>query len=260
MSISGNIPQDATALTIFIDVNPGSKLGQNELVTAHLPSPPGGMPLLDGTTFDAGFRPDALYYINTVNSRVFVDCVTLATAPTLASKVYRGSSALNSGSGVLTGGTNPNQLEVALDNGNTAGISATSVMTAPTATKGVELRIAFVDLGLAADFSGALAISACIERTDGSLSNQWLPGLQPRSSDLGVAADLNNASGQQFTTLVVGVVGDVDADGIVGGGDLATLLAAWGYTRAEFGFLASDLNHDDRVDAIDLGILLGNWS
>ena len=260
VSISGNIPQDATALTLFIDVNPGSKLGQNELVTAHLPSPPGGIALLDGTTFDAGFRPDALYYINTVNSRVFVDCVTLATAPTLASKVYRGSSALNSGSGVLTGGTNPNQLEVALDNSNTAGISATSVMTAPTATKGVELRIPFADLGLAADFSGALAISACIERTDGSLSNQWLPALQPRSSDLGVAANLNNTSGQQFTTLVVGVVGDVDADGIVGGGDLATLLAAWGHTSAEFGFLASDLNHDDRVDAIDLGILLGNWS
>ncbi len=259
VSVSGNIPQDGTALNLFIDINPGSKSGQNQLVTAHLPSPPGGVPLLDGTTFDAPFRPDAFYAINTVNSRVYVDRVTLPSAPALATKNYRGSSALNAGNGVLTGGTNPNQLEVALDNTNAAGITATSVVNAATATKGFEIRIPFAELSLAADFSGPIAVAACIERESGVLSNQWLPALAAGSADLGLAPNLNNASGAQFTTLVIGVAGDADADGAIGGSDLAALLATWGATSIEFGFLACDLNADDRVDAIDLGLLLGYW-
>ncbi|NBU42115.1 MAG: hypothetical protein EBS51_15220, partial [Planctomycetia bacterium] len=51
VSISGNLPQDGTSLDLFIDVDPGSQNGQNRLVTAHLPAPPGGLAPLDGTTF-----------------------------------------------------------------------------------------------------------------------------------------------------------------------------------------------------------------
>lgn len=47
--------------------------------------------------------------------------------------------------------------------------------------------------------------------------------------------------------------GDLDGDGIVGGSDLATLLASWGQ------HVAGDLTHDDAIDGADLAILLSAW-
>ena len=49
------------------------------------------------------------------------------------------------------------------------------------------------------------------------------------------------------------VPGDVNANGCVGAGDLAELLAAWGSSEA-------DLNNDGVTDASDLAILLAAWS
>ena len=259
ISISGNLPQDGTALNIFIDVNPGTAAGQNRLVTAHLPSPPSGLALLDATVFDAGFAPDSLFYVNTVGGLVYVDQVTLATSPTLATKDYRGNVGLNSGRGILSGGANPNGIEVAFDDTNTAGISASSVKSAATATTGVEMRVPFADLGLPAGFRGQIAVVACIERTNGVLTNQWLPSVAAGSADLGLAPNLALAAGQQFATLFIGTLGDIDGNGVVGGTDLAILLATWGQTSANSGFLASDINRDGVVDASDLGIVLGNW-
>ena len=251
VSISGNIPTDGTALTLFIDVNPGAPTGQNRLVTAHLPSPPAGLALLDGTTFDAGFAPDVLYYVNSVSSLVYVDRVSLPSAPALAVKDYRGNSALNSGRGVLGGGANPNGLEVALDNTNALGPN--------TATTGFELRIPFADLGLPPTFVGRVMVAACLERTNGALSNQWMPSLEPGSADLGLAPNLAAVAGVQHASVAVGLAGDVNADGVVNGADLALLLGTWGQNAATAGFLASDLNGDGTVDATDLSVLLSRW-
>ena len=52
-----------------------------------------------------------------------------------------------------------------------------------------------------------------------------------------------------------GCPGDFNADGIVGGVDLAQLLAAWNTFGSEF-----DLTGDDLVNGADLAILLGCWS
>lgn len=161
---------------------------------------------------------------------------------------------------MLGGGTNPNNLEVAFDDTNTAGITSNSVVNAATATKGFELRIPLVDLGLSANFAGALSLAACIERTNGVLSNQWLPGLAPRSADLGVAPNLTSISGQQYLTVNVGVVGDIDGDGVVTAADLAVLLSNWGAVTSRASSLASDINDDGFVDASDLALLLSNWS
>ncbi len=49
--------------------------------------------------------------------------------------------------------------------------------------------------------------------------------------------------------------GDLDLDGSVDGGDLATLLGAWGPCSG----CPADLNGDGVVDAADLAILLGSW-
>lgn len=251
ISISGNLPTDGTSLDLFIDVNPSTPAGQNRLATAHLPAPPGGLAPLDGTTFDAGFAPDTLLYINSAGGLVYVDQVSLPTAPALAVKTYRGNTGLNSGRGVLSGGTNPNGIEVAFDNSNTAAAAA--------ATKGFELRVPFVDLGLPANFSGAVSVSACIQRASGELSNQWLPSLASGATDLGLAPNLADTTGTQHVTFHLGVVGDLDRDGTVGAADLAALLGSWGLDSAVSGHLAADLDGDGVVGAADLAVLLSRW-
>ena len=50
-------------------------------------------------------------------------------------------------------------------------------------------------------------------------------------------------------------LGDYDGDGVVGGLDLARLLAVWGSSSPQY-----DLTGDGLVTAEDLTILLGNWS
>lgn len=50
-------------------------------------------------------------------------------------------------------------------------------------------------------------------------------------------------------------VGDFDGNGRVDGGDLAWLLGDWGATNAS----PCDLNHDNRVDAADLAILIAHF-
>jgi hypothetical protein len=50
------------------------------------------------------------------------------------------------------------------------------------------------------------------------------------------------------------VAGDLDGDGVVGGGDLAVMLGAWG------GAGPADLDGDGSVGAGDLAVLLGLWN
>jgi hypothetical protein len=49
-----------------------------------------------------------------------------------------------------------------------------------------------------------------------------------------------------------GPLGDLNGDGVVDGGDLGLLLAAWGTA-------GGDLNGDGTTDGADLGLLLANW-
>jgi len=251
VSITGNLPTDGTALNLFVDVNPGTTAGQNRLVTAHLPAPPAGLAPLDGTTFDAGFAPDVLLAVNSVGGLLYVDAVSLPTAPTLAAKTYRGASAVNGGRGVLSGGANPNGLEVALDNTNTLGSTA--------ATTGFEIRIPFAELGLPSGFRGRISLAAGLERANGVHANQWMPSLAAGSGELGLAPILAKVAGTQHVTFAVGLVGDINADGFVSGGDLSALLASWGQNAAASGFLAADLDGDGTVGGPDLAALLAAW-
>ena len=54
------------------------------------------------------------------------------------------------------------------------------------------------------------------------------------------------------------VLGDIDGDGIVGGGDLILLLGAWGACD-DCGACPADLDGDCTVGTADLILLLGNW-
>ncbi len=60
--------------------------------------------------------------------------------------------------------------------------------------------------------------------------------------------------GVGFHPAVVGVLGDLNGDGIVNGADLATLLANWGLGGA------ADLSGDGIVNGADLATLLANWT
>jgi hypothetical protein len=260
VSVSGNLPTNTTSLDLFVDVDPGAGTGQGRLATGHLSSPPAGLAPLDGLTFDSGFSPDVLYYVNASGSALYCDRVSLPTAPALATKAYRGAGSVNSGRGVLSGGTNPHGVEVAFDNSNTGGITAASVSAAGSAVTGFELRIPFADLGLPANFRGTVGVAAFLQRTTGAASNQWLPGLAWGSADLGLAPNLASAPGAQFARVTLGRVGDLNDDGAVDGNDLGILLAAWGPVPAgDATAQACDLNRDGTVDGVDLGMLLSAW-
>ena len=187
-----------------------------------------------------------------MNSVVYVDRVSLPSAGTLAAKDYRGAGTLNAGRGVLTGGSNPNGIEVALDNTNTAGITGSGVASADTATKGFELRIPFADLGLPADFAGTISLAACIQRVDGTVSNQWLPGLPAGRGDLGLAPNLASVAGAQFATVSVGLPGDLDGSGGVDAGDIAVLLLDFGPCSG----CPADVDQSGTVDFGDVAFLL----
>lgn len=253
ISISGNLPADGTSLDLFIDADPGAGTGQNWLVTAHLPAPPGGLAPLDGTTFDPGFSPDALYYLNTVGGMVYVDRVSLPSpGGALASKEYRGAVGLNTGRGVLSGGTNPNGVEAAIDGTNTLGITASSASSAASATTGLEIRIPFADLGLPSDFSGPVGVAAFLQRVDSVASNQWLPPLPAGSADLALAPNLGGVAGQQHAIVTVGLQGDLDGSGTVDAGDVALLLLDFGPCAG----CVSDLDGNGQIDSGDLALLL----
>ena len=253
ISISGNLPQDGTSLDLFIDVDPGAGTGQNRLVTAHLPAPPGGLAPLDGTTFDAGFQPDALYYVNTVGGMVYLDRVSLPGAGGgLAAKEFRGAVGLGTGRGTLSGGSNPSGVELALDVSNTLGISSTSVAGAGTATTGLEIRVPFADLGLQPGFSGSIGVAAFLQRVDSVASNQWLPPLPLGSGDLALAPNLGPVAGQQFVTVLIAPEGDLDGSGTVDSGDLALMLLDYGPCTA----CPADLDGSSTVDFGDVALLL----
>ncbi len=202
VSVTGNVPTDGTALAVFVQTNPG---GQNVINTSSLTPPPSGLPQLTGMTMDTGFSPDHLFYINFFSGALYVDQVLLSASG--ATKVFRGSGIVGSGVGTLNGGINPNAMLVAMDNSNTAGITASSVAGASTATTGLEARLPWADIGLPASASAragrVVRFATTIVRTDGSLGNQWLPGCPSTTGNLGIAPNLNTISGQQYAALTL---------------------------------------------------------
>jgi glycosidase len=195
VGITGNLPADGTAIALFVDSGTG---GQNILSTANAGSPPGGVTQLNGTKFDAGFAPSTMYWINTAGA-LYCDQFTLLSAGGVT-KVYRGSGGVGTGRGTLSGGTNPNNLQIAFNNSNTGGVTGSSVANAATATTGLEALLPLADLGLGAPSGQTVKVAAVIIKSDGTVTNQWLPGLGGRTTNLGLVPDLTTIAGNQFAT------------------------------------------------------------
>lgn len=217
VGIPGNLGTDGTALALFLDTIAG---GQGTLNLPGFPEPPNGLPELTGMVFDATFAPDRVVFVNAFGGNLYVDLYSLANG-TGGSKRYLGAGAVNSLSGSLYGGDNPNGVLVALCDSNTAGVTASSPSGAASATIGFELELPWADLGLGGPGIN-VKLMAMIVKPDGYAGNQFLPGLGGGRPNLGYAPfDLNAIPGAQFMT-----VGTNLATAVAGGNSSALRLRA----------------------------------
>jgi len=256
IGVTGNLATDGTGLALLFDAATG---GQNTLDFSNISPPPAGPDELTGLQLDAGFAPDTMLFTNAYDGTVWVDQFALPTG-TSATQTYRGHGTVSDGDGFLSGGDNPNGMQVALDNSNTAGVTDTSADGAATATTGFELFIPWADLGLSAAPDEPLGLAAFLLTTAGDVSNQWLPGLGGGYDNLGVAPDMTVIPGDQHVFLEPPIAGDLDGDGCVDLVDLATLLATYGTCRGEPAYNATaDLDMSGCVGLVDLAMLLANY-
>ncbi len=212
MGITGNLAVDGTGLVLLFDTTPG---GQNPLDTEGYPSP-GAVAAMDGLRLDNGFVPDFLIYINTYSSSIWVDEFTLPESGS-TTKTYRGKGTVNDGDGNLDGGTNPNGMQMAMNNTNVLGVTDTDASSAATAVNGFDMFIPFADIGVTGGPNGTIGVVAYIVRSNpaGDVGNQWLPGLGGGFGNLGMAPDMTTIPGDQFAVVTLDIPGDWDGDGDV---------------------------------------------
>jgi hypothetical protein len=153
---------------------------------------------------------------------------------------------------------------VALDNSNTAGVTALSAAGAGTADSGFEMSIPFADVGIAAPV-GNIRMMAVLLRGNGNVGNQFLPGLGGGYGDLGfVPIDLNTIPGPQYETVALAALpGDWDGDGDIDLTDYAQFVQC--LTGPDAGVLAPgcntfDLDADLDVDLHDAAGFAGGFS
>ncbi len=243
IGITGNIDYDATGLALFIDSVSG---GQNVLNTSALASPPAGLPDLGGTRFDAGFAPDRGFFINASGANLYVDGLTIPTTGSIT-KTYRGVGGVNTGSGVLTGGSNPNNVQVAWNNGNVSGVTDSSAANAGSAHSGLEVFIPYAELGLAGAACQTIQISAMLVRSDGTVTNQVLPPVTTAiTTDLGIDPNFTTRGGTQHASFRLPGLADVNDDGVVDLADFFAFLGAFDVNDP-----AADLNLDSQIDLGD---------
>lgn len=213
--------------------------------------PPSGPNALTGLRFDAGFSPDQMVFINTASGNCYVDQFSLPTAAA-ATKTYRGNGAVGSGNGTLSGGTNPNGMQAAMDNTNTLGVTLTDAGPAATARNGFDLFIPYGDIGLSGP-GGTARVAAFILRSSGTVTSQWLPGLPAGTGHPGTAPNMTTISGDQFAVVPLSLPGDINGDNAVNAADLAALLQVLlGVDTNPAHVTAADLTRDGTADGRDI--------
>ncbi len=210
--ITGNLDFAGTAMMLFVDSIAG---GQNVLDTASFGPPPGNLAAIDGMVLDAGFSPDVVVHVNAWRGTIYVDHYTLATDGGGA-KRFVGTGTVSDLDGIVTGGSNPNGMTVALHNGNALGVTDTNASAAATATGGFEGTLPFGDL-LITDGIESVRMMAVLVRANGQVGNQFLPGLGGGYDNLGmIPINLDAVPGEQFATFsLTAMPGDWDDDGDV---------------------------------------------
>lgn len=259
IGMPGNLAPGQGNLVLLADVSSG---GPGALYTLDQSPPPAGLAELTGMTFDAGYTPEWMFFINAVGSTFYVDQLELFAGASM--KTYRGSGTVNSGSGLLNGGTNPVGIQVAFNNSNTAGVNGQSGAGALSATSGFEMYVPYTALGLAPGGCAEVRVSAFISNGLGSVSSQHLPGLNSAVSPQ-YAPDWASAAfpGFQYGVVRAGpgcaalCAGDVNGDGAVNTQDLTSFLGGFGGFTAPNSVI--DADGDGRVTTADLTVFLGRF-
>ncbi len=258
IGVSGNLNTDATGLVLLVDARAG---GQSTLDLFNQSPPPGGPDQLTGTVMDAGFTPETLLFANASGGTIYVDNYQLLGGGG-AAKTYRGAGAVNIGNGLLSGGTNPNGLEYAIDNSNASGVTSSDASNAAGAESGFEIRLPLVDLGVPSDHADPIRVQAFLIESNGDVSSQVLPPIGGTGAELGKDPDFSSIPGDQFVEVTVAPAppppGDVDGDGDTDVFDFAALAehfgAGPGATRD-----MGDLTGDGFVDVLDFAELSADF-
>ena len=197
LALTGNLADGGYGLALFIDALPG---GQSTLQTQGMPEPPTGVAELAGLTFDTGFVPEKILFINLYSGQLYADLFTLATGGG-GSKRYLGTIPVGM-IGPLSGGDVPgDSVRVSYGGSNRHGVTATSAADAATATDGFQIRIPWTDLGLSGP-GPDLRLMAMLTIPNGAVYNQFLPGVITPTVFFGAPPlDLNTIAGQQYVDL-----------------------------------------------------------
>ncbi len=206
LGITGNLEANGNFYAIFLETGSGG--------VALLEVPEGAGPMsgvltaLNGTTFDGGFAPTHVLFVNSGREAsghfAYVDLFDLRTN----TDRYVGKVAVGSGASMLEEGDNPNGMALAFDNSNGVGVTDDAVKTpgenetdTMTADTGLEALIPFADIGLA---QTTVRYMVVLTGNKGYFSNQFLPGLGGGYSNLGdPPRDINLLAGLQYGTYTV---------------------------------------------------------
>ena len=245
IGVTGNLDLSGTALALFIDSAPG---GQAIIDTSSLTPPPGGLQDLTGMGLDAGFEPDTLFFMNAAGGTLYVDQIDLPSGSS-GVKTYRGNVGVDSGDALLSGGSNPNGIEIALSNANFLGVTALDASDAASADHGFEMRIPFDDLPIVDPTCQRVRISAMLVSGAGVVATQVLPPVDAAPGDLGVAPGFGLIPGDQFATVALTSAMDMDADGDVDVFDFAAFVMIFG--DAVTPGAKGDANADGVINVLD---------
>jgi hypothetical protein len=206
--LAGNLESNFNKLEIFFDTVAG---GQNKLRSDNSGVDFGGLNRMgddgsgNGLRFDTGF--DADYWIGITGGgspyALFANWAELLTNGG-GQGYYLGTTGATS-NGILSGGTNPNNIRVTINNSNTGGVtsSAADPFAAAAVSTGVELAIPFAAIGITGPTT--IKISAFINGAGHDfVSNQVLGGIGG-GGNLGEPRNVNfaNIAGDQYFLVVV---------------------------------------------------------
>ncbi len=204
---------------------------------------------MTGTVLETDFAPDRLLYANGYDGALYCDWVTLEAGAS-GSKVYLGQQFIGSGDSTLSGGTNPDGIEVALGSGGHA------------AGSGFEIYVPYDAMGQGVGPLSEIKLFAAVVKPWGDITSQTLP----QSNDWpGYTPNFNAIAGVQAVTVAEQALpaGDIDADGIVDATDTTLFVSVLlGIDQDPDRVARSDLSDDGRADGLDvqpfIQALLGN--
>lgn len=202
IGITGNLEKNGNTIVILLDTE---SEGSETLTPAVGPS---GLMGLTGTALDPGFAPEYAFTVNNYQDQLYTNLTNLITN----NDYYIGHSTVNSGVGTLKDGSNPYFNEAALNNTNIHGVTKDTTKTpaqneadAATAATGLEVKIAYQELGISDPSAfNSVKVMAILDGSSGWLSNQTLPGLGGGYDNLAQptpAVKFADISGDQYASV-----------------------------------------------------------